>query len=129
MSTSSMAPPLIMANPNAKDFGRWLDRHAPDVIISVDGCGLKLLQERRLKIPAQIGYCTLDVDGESTLLPGVSGINQNSLRLGAAAVDLLVAAIQRGQRGVPEHPVRTQVEGMWVAGASTLRRAPAAKSK
>ena len=120
-------PPLIMADPNPKEFGRWRERHEPDVVISVDGCGLKLLQADKSKIPARIGYCTLDVDGESALHSGVSGIDQNSLQLGASAVDLLVAAIHRGQRGVPPHPVRTLVEGSWVAGTSTRAQRSSAR--
>jgi len=37
-------------------------------------------------------------------------------------VDMLVAAIQRGQRGVPEHPLRTEIEGTWIPGKTTARR-------
>ena len=35
-------------------------------------------------------------------------------------VDLVVAAIQRGQKGIPAHPVRTMVEGSWKKGKSTV---------
>ena len=64
----------------------------------------------------------MDLDGDLPELPEVSGIDQNSRLVGAAAVDLLVAAIQRGQKGIPSHPVRTMVEGSWRKGESTRSR-------
>jgi len=111
--------PLILARPDLAAFNRWFDKHKPDVVISVDRFGLQMLRERGVRIPQDAGYCSLDVDGEHREFPDVSGIDQNSVRIGAAAVDLVVAAVQRGHRGVPDHPVRMQVEGTWVAGRST----------
>jgi LacI family transcriptional regulator len=54
--------------------------------------------------------------------PDVSGIDQNSEIVGGAAVDMLVAAIHRGHRGIPSHPVRVEVEGSWKAGKSTVKK-------
>ena len=51
--------------------------------------------------------------------PGLSGIDQNCHLVGATAMDMLVSAIHRKQQGIPLHPVRTEVEGTWVAGNST----------
>jgi LacI family transcriptional regulator len=117
-----MPPPLIMAAPDAKVFERWLTRHGPDVIISVDQFGLQLIKDHGWKIPKQIGYASLDVDGDAKLLPAASGIDQNSAGVGAAAVDMLVAAIQRGQRGIPTHRVHTEIAGLWRAGTSLTRQ-------
>jgi LacI family transcriptional regulator len=117
-------PPLILPEADATSFDRWYDRHRPDVIISVNRFGLELVQARGLDIPGEVGYASLDLDGVVSKWPDASGIDQNSERVGAAAVDMLVAAIQRGQRGIPEHPVRTQIEGTWVKGASTERQRP-----
>jgi LacI family transcriptional regulator len=113
-------PPLLLADARQPEFDRWLDRHQPDALVSVDRFGLRLLTARGLRIPRDIGYATLDVDGDTEAFPGVSGINQNSHRVGAAAVDIVVAAIQRNQRGVPEHPIRTEVEGSWTPGKSAV---------
>ena len=38
------------------------------------------------------------------------------------SVDMLVAAIQRGQRGFPAHPLRSEIEGTWTPGKTTARR-------
>jgi LacI family transcriptional regulator len=115
-------PPLILASAQQPTFDRWYDRYRPDVVVSVDQFGLRLLRKRGLKIPRDVGYASLDVDGDTKEYPDVSGIDQNSPMVGAAAVDVLVAAIHRGQRGIPLHPLRTEVEGTWIAGKSTSRR-------
>jgi LacI family transcriptional regulator len=119
-------PPLILASAKQSAFDRWFDRFRPDVIVSVDRFGLGLLKGRNLKIPGDVGYASLDVDGEATEYPDVSGIDQNSPTVGAAAVDMLVAAIHRGQRGIPTHALRTEVEGSWRPGKSTLKKCSAA---
>ena len=112
-------PPYLVAAPRQADFDRWFERHRPDVVISVDRLGLRLLKGRGAKIPDHVGYASLDLDGDLPEFPEVSGIDQNSRLVGAAAVDLVVAAIQRGQKGIPAHPVRTMVEGSWKKGEST----------
>lgn len=117
-----LVPPLILPGPRRSSFDRWFERHQPEVVVSVDRLGLALLKERGCRIPRDVGYASLDLDGEESPKLELSGIDQNSRQVGAAAVDMLVAAIQRGQRGVPEHPVRLEVEGTWREGASTRNR-------
>lgn len=114
-----LVPPLILPQPRQETFDRWFDRHRPQAVVSVDRFALRFLRARRCAIPGQVGYASLDLDGEEIEGEGLSGIDQNSTQVGATAVDMLVAAIHRGARGVPEHPVRTEVEGTWRAGSST----------
>ena len=122
LGTSKMPPPLIMPTPKQAVFDRWFDHYRPDVIISVDRFGLHFLKTRGLDIPGEVGYASLDCDGDAPEYPDVSGIDQNSDTVGAAAVDMLIAGIQRGQTGIPAHPRRTEIEGSWTPGKSTLRR-------
>lgn len=114
-----LLPPLILPGTSQSSFDRWFERHGPEAIVSVDRLGLELLKARGCRIPRDVGYASLDLDGEESQKLQLSGIDQNSRRVGAAAVDMLVAAIQRGQRGLPEHPVRLEVEGTWREGQST----------
>jgi LacI family transcriptional regulator len=116
-----LVPPLIMGSSRRSVFDRWYDRYRPDVVVSVNGFGLGFIQQRGLDVPGEVGYASLDLAGVATRRRDLSGIDQNSRQVGAAAVDMLVAAIQRGQRGIPEHPVRTQIAGTWVPGKSTAR--------
>ena len=117
-----LPPPLILDFPRQPAFDRWFDRYRPNAIISVDRFGLHLLIERGLDIPGEVGYASLDVDGDANEYPDVSGIDQNSEIVGAAAVDMLVAAIHRGHRGIPVYPLRSEVEGSWRPGESTVRK-------
>jgi LacI family transcriptional regulator len=123
-----MPPPLILPAPDQSVFNQWFDQYHPDVIVSVDRFGLHLVENRGLKIPAEVGYASLDLDGDAPEHLTISGIDQNSSQVGAAAVDMLVAAMQRGQRGTPAYRLHTQVEGTWVLGKSTVRQ-PKASSK
>jgi LacI family transcriptional regulator len=119
---TSTPPPLILGTQDQKSFDKWFNRYQPDVIVSVNQFGLRLMKDRGLNVPRDIGYASLDVDGDALHHPSVSGINQNSRLVGAAAVDMLVAAVQRGQRGLPKLPFRTEIEGSWIQGATTPRR-------
>ncbi len=117
-----LLPPLTMARARQESFDRWFDRHSPEVIVSVDRFALPFLRARRCRIPRDVGYASLDLDGEETEGESLSGIDQNSTQVGATAVDMLVAAIQRGHRGIPTRPVRTEIKGTWREGASTRRQ-------
>ncbi|NBR45896.1 MAG: LacI family transcriptional regulator [Verrucomicrobia bacterium] len=122
-SQTELPPPFLVVVPRQNEFDRWFERHRPDVIVSVDRLGLRLLRGRGELVPGNVGYASLDIDGDRADFPEVSGIDQNSRLVGAAAVDLVVAAIQRGQRGPPPHPVRTVIEGSWRTG-KTIQRQP-----
>ena len=121
-----LPPPLILDVPRQSAFNRWFDRYRPNAIISVDRFGLRLLLDRGLSIPGDVGYASLDIDGDADVYAEVSGIDQHSEIVGGAAVDMLVASIHRGHRGIPSHPVRVEVEGSWRPGKSTARRTNAA---
>lgn len=117
-----LVAPLILPGFKQSSFDRWFERMRPDVVVSVDRFGLRLLRGRGCRIPRDVGYASLDLDGETSEASPLSGIDQNSKQVGASAVDMIVAAIQRGQRGIPSHPVRMEVEGTWREGGSTVRR-------
>lgn len=119
-----LVAPLVLPGFRQNAFDRWFGKTRPDVVVSVDRFGLQLLRGRGCRTPRDVGYASLDLDGEETEGLQLSGIDQNSKQVGAAAVDMIVAAIQRGQRGVPSHPVRMEVEGTWREGRSTAPCGP-----
>jgi len=117
-----LVAPLVLPGFKQSSFDRWFEKARPDVVVSVDRFGLQLLRGRGCRMPRDVGYASLDLDGEETEGLQLSGIDQNSKQVGAAAVDMIVAAIQRGQRGIPTHPVRMEVEGTWREGKSAILR-------
>ncbi len=124
-------PPLLLSHSDdpasfpSGTFSGWLERHRPDVILSLDG----QMMERQLKllgfaVPGDIGVASL-----SSPLPGhrLSGIYQNGARIGSTGIDVLVAKLERNEFGLPAQPVATMVQGIWNPGRTLGRRkAPAA---
>jgi LacI family transcriptional regulator/LacI family repressor for deo operon, udp, cdd, tsx, nupC, and nupG len=101
----------------------WLRKYKPDAIVTGEYQAFEILTKAGIRIPEELGVaCATLPSDRSTKLAGVL---EDSVRIGAIAVDLLVAAIQQGEKGVPEYPVRHLVEGIWHEG-DTLR--PPAKS-
>jgi LacI family transcriptional regulator len=54
-----------------------------------------------------------------------AGLDQQPAELGARSAELLIAQLQRNERGIPEWPTTTTIPARWVEGP-TLRPAPAA---
>jgi DNA-binding LacI/PurR family transcriptional regulator len=113
-------PPLLDTSRRAETVGPWLERYRPDAIVTGNFQILDLLRELKVKVPAEMGAaCPSLPEGDSAL----AGIVEDSKRIGAIAVDQVVSMINRGERGIPEHPLRIHVEGHWIAGQS-LRPLP-----
>lgn len=93
-------------------LSQWLKKHRPDaLLISLDVVP-RMIKELGYRIPQDIavaGTTIYDVLVDA-------GINQNPEAIGRTAVDMLVAQINRNERGVPEAPSRTLVESLWQDG-------------
>lgn len=96
-------------------FSAWLKRHRPDVVITTPSDRASEWIAATKAISAQTGFASLglrDRSGE------IAGVWQNHTRLGAIAVELLAAKLQRNEHGA-EHATDTHlVEGEWIDGAS-----------
>lgn len=110
-------PPLHMDVEKDNEICRWIKGYKPDVIISFTEL-YKRLKRLKFKIPQEIGFAALSLPQEEKL---ISGVYQNNTLIGKTAMELMVGMIQRGEKGVPESPVRTLVESLWVPG-KTLRK-------
>lgn len=110
-----LIPPLFGLSRSAEVVGPWLKRYRPDAIVSGNYQVLDILRELKIDVPADMGAACPSLPGPDTALAGVV---EDSKRIGAIAVDQLVSMINRGERGIPEHPLRIHVEGAWVPGQS-----------
>ncbi len=103
-------------NPSSakKHLHQWLKKHKPDAILTSVNIVPSMIKELGYKIPGDVavaGTTVYDVCVDA-------GINQNPECIGRTAVEMLVAQINRNERGVPVAPWRTLVESSWQDGKS-----------
>lgn len=102
-------------------FAIWVRRHAPEVVIGSGTHPLDWLRNMGLEVPGETGYANLDVQADEA---ETSGIVQNSTQVGAAAVDLVIEQLVRGERGVPPVHKTVLIEGDWRTGETLTGRSP-----
>jgi LacI family transcriptional regulator len=101
---------------------RWLERHRPDAVLGTKGALLDVVTGAGWKVPEDLGWVHLDWLPEQKRIAGVYG---NSEHTGAAAVDLVVSQMHRGEAGPPTHAMNYLVAGSWMPG-KTIRKVGAA---
>jgi len=97
-------------------FAQWLIRSRPDVVLATHFAVAGWLKQLKFKIPDDLGLAHTNL---GPLERGWSGINQRDELIGASAVDLLSAHLQRNERGIPLHAKRMAVQGCWMDGQTT----------
>lgn len=101
------------------EFERWLKASRPDCVVTIGKDVASWLAKLGWRTPQDIGLANVDL---SPSMVGVTGIDQNSRRVGAAALDLLISQIRHNERGIPPVPRIVMLEGTFVPG-STARKA------
>jgi LacI family transcriptional regulator len=117
-------PLLFQETPRSPDPLRaWIKRHAPQVIVCQNFYMWDYLEELGRKVPEDIGIAFFNLGREEEIL---SGIHQNDLAIGRAALDLLVGMLHRNERGVPASAQHVLIDGAWLPRTSTRRVGPPA---
>lgn len=114
-------PICRIAPPDLDGFRAWFREHRPDAILCNCFATLAALRQLGARVPEEVGWLHLDWIPEFGRAAGIQG---NSERVGAAAVDLLVSQLHRGERGPPGHPLSHLVAGSWVPGDTVRRMGP-----
>lgn len=110
-------PPFITKDWNKRTFATWFKRHRPDAVLTLKEDVLPWIKACGVSVPEEAGLAILNWEPESG---ETSGIDQNSIEVGAAAIDVTVAQIHTNECGVPAQPKITLIEGRWRDGL-TLR--------
>jgi LacI family transcriptional regulator len=121
-SQREQVPPLILprAAMDQRAFEKWFLQKRPDAIFV---CGLwhalmlEWLDQMKVDVPGELGVAYSNVRREGN----EAGIDENTDLMGAKAMELVKAMIDRGEKGIPNVPLRILVEGTWRAG-DTVRR-------
>ncbi len=107
--------PLI-APADRERFLRWCQTSRLDAVMSVNPeQHLAWLRDAGRAVPGEICYACL------TLSPGrshIAGAASNPRGIGAAAIDLVAAQLNRNERGAPAEPRILQIPSRWVPGAT-----------
>jgi LacI family transcriptional regulator len=114
-------PVLMPETWNEVRFRAWFSQFQPEVIISTHPEVLSWIFNLELSVPTDVGWVHQNV----TAYPGESwsGIDQQWGEFGAATVELLLAQMQRKERGIPGVPKTVLLPGKWVPG-TTVRKIP-----
>jgi len=98
-----------------KKLGAYLKKNRIDALVTNDYLILDTLKQQGFAVPRQLGVAGISLPSRDTPL---AGIVEDSPRVGAVAMDLLIGMVQRGERGIPSTPIRTHLEGTWHEGRS-----------
>lgn len=111
-------PPLIMSDPNAKDFDRWFRTVKCDVVLAHSPEVMEWMKAAGAKVPETHGFCCLNVLNSTER---VSGLDLQPRLLGVRGMELLISMVLRNECGAPEQAMTTTVPAMWQDG-DTLRK-------
>lgn len=106
---------------NRASFLEWYRRHQPDVILGFGDDSVHWLAEIGVPVPAKVGFVSL---AQKMTRRPCTGYDHRLEVVGRVAVDVVVAQLYRGERGLPAQPQTTLVEGRWQDGPTT--RSPTA---
>lgn len=113
-------PALITHDFDEAAFRRWFREHRPDVLLGVHMYQpLSVLRKMGVRVPRDVGIVTLERREREA---GVTGMDQNFERIGAAAVNTIIGMLHRGERGLPAVPEKILVDASWVKGDSLPSR-------
>jgi LacI family transcriptional regulator len=117
-------PPLYFDTLDRAEFCRWFRAHQPDVVIGHHPEAIEWMESCGARVPETHGFACINLlhDAPSR---ACAGLDQQPAELGARSAELLIAQLQRNERGIPEWPTTTTIPARWVEGP-TLRPAPVA---
>jgi LacI family transcriptional regulator len=99
--------------PTIEQFQSWLKKHQPEVILCTGYLVEEWMAELGLEAPKDVAYANLSLIDKGS---GASGIFEQTRKVGACAVDLVVEHIQQNILGVPDIPKSIHIEGEWIEG-------------
>ncbi len=101
-----------------EEFIAWFRAFKPDVVLGHFTETIDWMEEAGARVPATHGFVSLNLLYKTR---PCAGLDQQPRELGARAVELLIAQLQRNERGVPEWPTTTTIPARWVEGP-TVRK-------
>jgi len=103
---------LVYEESDREELKDWMRTNKPDAMIVSDIALIPWIEAIGVRVPEEMGVVPLEV------FPGHAYLDQKPGIVGAAAIDLVIGQMQRGETGLPADPKIVMVEGAWVDGPS-----------
>jgi len=116
---------MAAARKNPAVFGRWLQQHQPDVILTLYNIVFDWLAAAKWRVPQDVGVIQLEW---RTSRPDVAGMNQHNDMVGEAAVDMLIHKIYHHEFFDESFPRATLIGATWTDGTSVRPQKPARRA-
>jgi len=110
-------PPLITADLDRAKFVKWFQRFQPDVVLGHYSELISWMENCGARIPTTHGFFCLNNIYKTR---PCASLDQQPREIGTRSLELLVAQVQRNERGLPQWPTTTMIPAQWVDGP-TLR--------
>jgi DNA-binding LacI/PurR family transcriptional regulator len=113
---------LIHVGPleNQNAIADWLRQRRADAVLFVEDEPRKLWRSGAFRIPEELGVVSLSKHNDAA---GTAGTVQSAEAIGHAAIDLVVAQLQRHEFGRLAFPQKVMLEATWSPGATLPRKA------
>jgi LacI family transcriptional regulator len=113
-------PPLVTPKLKRDEFAAWFRKFQPDVVLGHYTYILDWMEDCGARVPATHGFLCLN---ELYKARPCASLDQQPREIGARSAELVIAQLQRNERGVPHWPTTTTIPARWVDGP-TLRQRP-----
>lgn len=110
-------PALIVPQLTPELLLAWFRRHRPDAIVGHVQAIVDWLGPIGVRVPEDVGFFNLNLTERTA---PCAGLDLAPERLGAAALETVVAMLHRQERGIPAFPQTITLEAIWHDGP-TLR--------
>lgn len=97
----------------------WLRQRRADAALFVEDALRKLWRSGEFRVPEELGLVSLSKHNEAA---DTAGTIQSAEAIGQAAVDLVVAQLQRQEFGRLDFPQKVMLESTWSPGATLPRK-------
>jgi LacI family transcriptional regulator len=98
----------------------WLAEHRPDAILCNEATMVEDLAKLGTRVPEDVSVAHLNLRED---VEGWAGVTQRHELIGASVVDIVVAQLHRGERGIPQVDKHISIRGQWRDGWTCLRKA------
>ena len=112
-SSGPVIPVLVEPRLSRAGFVDWFQRHRPDLVIGHVQAMVDWMGELGVRVPADTGFFNLNLTERTS---PCAGLDLQPQRLGAAAIEIIVAMLHRQESGVPADPQTITLEAKWVEG-------------